>query len=198
MPGTGLNLGAGMSLGLLLGMLMGLSASPVVSIVITALVALLAALFGLAPSSGLRPDLVGAQRLTAFAVTAALVTPIAVWVRTHDLLAPSTEEYRERLREIGYRDGQSAQLEMLRYLRYGLLPAATTAAGDRNRATVLYAEFSPTFCDALARTTTVDDLLVLLRAESSLQNVASAIAVMPEDRKAAAPEWAKVLLCRDR
>jgi hypothetical protein len=199
MPDTPLNLAAGVSLGLLLGLLIGLSASPVVSIVITALVALLAGFFGLSPNAKLRPNVISAQRLTAFALSAAVATPMAIWVRTHDVLAPSTEEHKQKLREIGYLDGQPAQREMLRYLRYGLLPAGAAASNDRTRATVtvLYADLSATFCDALARTTTADDLLVLLKAEPSLQTIASTIDAMPQDKKNAAPEWVKLFLCKE-
>jgi hypothetical protein len=193
-----LDVAAGSSLGVLLGLLTGLSGSPVVSIVITALVALLAGMFGLIEKVNVKGTSAGSRRLTAFALTAALSTPLAIWMRTHDVLAPSIDEQKRTLRQIGYADGRPEQVEMLRYLRYGLLPAGVVQSKERLASSVLYAELSPTLCDALARTRTADDLLVLLKAEPSLRGVASTIASMPRDKRDAAPEWAKVLLCPER
>ena len=120
---------AGGSLGALLGLLMGLSTSPVVSIVITALVALLGALFGLTEKK--LPLLSGASafRLCSFALAAFMVTPAAVWIRTHELLSPSVQQQIVVLKQMGVPDGPE-QYQMLRYLRFGILPPTAGAKSE--------------------------------------------------------------------
>jgi hypothetical protein len=124
--GTVYDLLGGASLGMFLGILVGMSATPVVSIVITALVALLAALFGLSDKSPFSTSAAGARRLIAFGLSATLFMLTGIALRTHETLAPSVDHQREVLRNIGYADRTKEQTEMLRYLRYGLVPAGTT------------------------------------------------------------------------
>jgi hypothetical protein len=184
-------------LGTLLGVLIGLSASHVVSVAVTALVALLGGLFGLSEKVPVNFTVSGARRLTSFALAAAVFTPLATVARTHDWLLPSVPEQRRVLREIGYADNNPAQVEILRFLRFGLIP--TNAVESKTRgiggAGVLYADVSSALCDALARTATVEDLVVFLRADASTSKLADAIEKMPQKKRADAPEWVKTILC---
>jgi hypothetical protein len=196
--GTALDAAAGGSLGLLVGVLTGLSTSPVVSITITALVALLGALFGLTEGSGAGLTTASARRLSAFGLAAAFCSVLAMWARTNDVFAPSIEHQKSVLRQIGYGDGDPAQRELLKYLQFGLVPSGMTES--KNRATaksVLYADLSSSVCDVLQRTTTTDDLVIALRTERSTRKLADVVAGLPPDKKAAAPEWVKLLLCND-
>ena len=106
----------GGSLGVLLGLLIGLSASPVVNTVISALVALLAGLFGFSEKISLAVSAGPARRLIAFSLCAALVVPAGVYVRTHDVLAPSLERQKADLALIGYQEG-TPQHELIGFQR---------------------------------------------------------------------------------
>jgi hypothetical protein len=184
----------GISLGLLLGLLIGLSATPVVSIVITALVALLAGLFGLSEKIG--PDLSAAsvRRLSAFGLAAAIAAPAGVWIRTHEILGPSIEEQKASLRAIGYSDGSAEQKDMLRYLRYGLLPPGVAAPPPRPLP-LLYGT-SAGLCDDLSRTQAAADVVLLLsQGDAQNRRLAETIKGLPGDRQAAAADFAKQFLC---
>jgi hypothetical protein len=200
--GEAVDYAGGVALGLLLGLLIGLSITPVVSIVVTALVGLLAGLFGLAPTSALGTSAAGARRMAAFGFAAAIAAPIAIWLRTHDVLAPSIDEQRATLREIGYADGSAEQKEMLRFLRYGIAPVGATvtaeaARGATARASVLYAGVPAGFCARLLMSGTTTDLLTLLdnAGEAKMRELTARIRALPADKQAAALDYARIFLC---
>jgi hypothetical protein len=192
----------GAALGLLLGLLIGLSVTPVVSIVVTALVGLLAGLFGLGDKSALGISAAGARRLAAFGFAAVIATPIAIWLRTHDVLAPSLADQRAALREIGYADGSAEQKEMLRFLRYGIAPAGSTVTAEASRgatarASVLYAGVPAGFCARMMMSGGTADLLTLLdnTSEAKLRDLASRIKALPVEKQAPALDYARIFLC---
>jgi hypothetical protein len=190
----------GASLGALLGLLIGLSTTPVVSIVITAIVALLAGYFGISDKLPLGMSLPGAHRLMAFAISATLFAMGGIWVRTHEVLAPSVEQQKAMLRGMGYADNSKEQIEMLRYLRFNLLPTGATAAKDPQRLSgVLFADPTATFCDDLSRTRTFPDLLVLLsQSQQPLPRLGDRLKNLAAEKQAGALEFAKVSLCLER
>lgn len=189
----------GTSLGLLLGLLIGLSVTSVVSIVITALVALLAGIFGLSNNGPLQMSAAGVRRLATFGFAAALFTLVGLWIRTNDVFAPSVEQQKATLKAIGYTDGSKEQSEMLRYLRFGLLPTGVTASKEPQASrSVLYANVSPGFCDDLARTTSTLDLLNLFSlSTSALRRVGERIKNLPPEKQAVATDYAKIFLCTE-
>ena len=200
--GEAVDWAGGAALGLLLGLLIGLSVTPVVSIVVTALVGLLAGLFGLGATGALSISTAGARRLAAFGFAAVIATPVAIWLRTHDVLAPSLEAQRAALNEIGYKDGSPEQREMLRYLRYGIAPAGTTVAAEAARGTtaragVLYAGMPAGFCARLMMSGATADLLTLLdnAGEAKLRDLAMRIRALPTERQAPALDYARIFLC---
>lgn len=202
--GEAVDWAGGAALGLLLGLLIGLSVTPVVSIVVTALVGLLAGLFGLGEKSALGISAAGARRLAAFGFAAVIATPVAVSLRTHDVLAPSLEAQRQVLREIGFADGSVEQKEMLRYLRFGILPEGTTAAGGAaggtaapERRGVLYSRAAVTLCGRLQMSGATADLLTLLgnSDDTKLRAMADRIRALPAERQASALDYARIFLC---
>jgi hypothetical protein len=191
-------LGGG-ALGCLLGLLVGMSSTPVVTIIITALVALLAGLFGLSDKSPIKMSGAAVRRLAAFGLAASALIVVGVWLRTHDVLAPSVEQQKQMLRAMGYEDRSKEQTELLRYIRFGLLPAGLTVSKEAQpRSGVLYGDVPAGFCDGLARIQATPDLLVLLDTEASLRRTGERIRSMPPDRQAAAVEFAKLYLCGER
>lgn len=198
---------AGASLGLLLGLLVGLSASPVVSSVIAALVALLAGLFGLSEKLPIGLSTRGAHRLTVFALAATAAVLLGLALRTQGLLMPSVAEQRRQLADIGITELKE-QNQMLRFLRYGLLPAGTQAAGKDGEAAklavaaglpVLYAEAAD-FCGSLRRlisqgSAPADMLLQLRTGGEAAQHAARSIQGLPEAERTAAVKAAPYYLC---
>jgi hypothetical protein len=187
----------GASLGLFLGILIGLSTTAVVSIVITALVALLAAFFGLSDKSRLSTSSSGARRLIAFGVSATIFTLVGIWLRTHETLAPSVDEQKQVLRSIGYADKSKEQTEMLRYLRYGLLPAGATV-GKQSQASfgVLYSNVAPGTCADLLRTASFDDFVKILSdGDEQLKRVAGKLRELAPEKRSVGLETAKLTLC---
>lgn len=197
---------AGAALGLLLGLLVGLSASPVVSAVVTGLVALLAAMFGLSDKLPLGLSHAGARRLTAFALAAAAALLVGLQLRT-TWLAPDVAELRRQLVEVGITDA-AEQKQMLRFLRFGLLPAGTQAAGKDGEAAklavaatlpLLYSEPAG-FCGPLRRLVAdgaapADLLLQLKTGGDAAQRAAQAIQALPEAERAASLRAAPLYLC---
>ena len=203
---TAMDWAAGAALGLLLGLLVGLSAEPVVSAVVTGLIALLAAMFGLSDKLPVGLSRAGACRLTAFALAAALALLTGLQLRTR-WLAPDVTELRRQLAEIEITD-PAEQRQMLRFLRYGLLPAGTQAAGKDGEAAklavaaalpLLYAE-PAAFCGPLRRlvgeNAAASDLLLHLKSGSdAAQRAGRAIQALPESERAGALRAAPLYLC---
>jgi hypothetical protein len=197
------DVGAAGVLGLLLGVLIGLSGSPVVSVIVTGLVTLLAGLFGF--SDKLSPNLTAsiARRIVAFGLAAVITTPVAIYVRTHELLAPSVKSQRDALSEIGIKDSKE-QAEMLRFLRFGILPSGTSAlpkdspsaAIVNSRQGVLFAQ-SPTFCSALLQlSSSPNDILALLDAGSKeLKDIAAILRRLPDEQRTPALAASRIYLC---
>lgn len=197
---------AGAALGLLLGLLVGLSASPVVSSVVTALVALLAALFGLSDKLPLGLSRVGAHRLAAFSLAACAAVLLGLQLRTR-WLSPDVAELKRQLVEIGITE-PTEQKAMLRFLRFGLLPAGTQAAGKDGEAArlavagalpLLYAEDAD-FCGELRRKlaqhATAEDLLLHLRSGGeSARRAGLALAARPAPEQGALLAAAPLYLC---
>ena len=190
----------GAALGLLLGILIGLSVAPVVYIVITALVGLLAGLFGLGDKPMLGIASSGARRLAAFGLAAVIATPIAVWVRTNDILGPSLESQRTTLRAIGIADGTAEQKSVLLALRFGLDGTGKPAGGEAARRAgtgVLYAGVPAGLCAKLQMSGATADLLANLDAadEPRFRTIATRIRAMKPDAQAAALDYARLFLC---
>lgn len=198
---------AGASLGLLVGLLVGLSTSPVAAIVVGSLAALLGGVFGLAEKlpSGLVGS--GARRLSAFALACVVALLGGVVMRTHHVLSPSAAQLRSQLVEIDITDPVE-QKQMLRFLRFGLLPPGdqvTSKAGssaDLNFARgqgVLYRE-STNFCADLRKMIRTEsgpeDLLIHLGTGSvSVQKTVPAIRVLSPVEQINALRAAPLFLC---
>jgi hypothetical protein len=205
-PPAAIDWAAGAALGLLLGLLVGLSSSPVVSSVVVGLVALLAAMFGLSDKLPLGLTRTGAHRMTAFALAAALAVLLGLQLRSR-WLAPDVAELRRQLAEVEITD-PAEQRQMLRFLRYGLLPAGTQAAGKDGESArlavaaalpLLYAEPAD-FCGPLRRSVgegaAPADLLLQLKAGGeAARRAARAIQALPEAERAGALRAAPAYLC---
>jgi hypothetical protein len=191
---------SGGALGLLLGVLIGLSTTPVVSTVVTGLVALLAGLFGLSEKISTTPLSVSAtRRLTAFGLVATVAVTCGIWLRTHDVLAPSIADQRQLLRSAGFPDESKDQAEMLRFIRFGILPTGGTISPDspaRNGQTVLFA-LPASFCQNLqtVRDGAPSDILSQLDGSSVTRAIADNIRKMPESSRNSALASAYFYLC---
>lgn len=193
------DVGGGVSLGLLLGMLVGMSAAPVVSTVVTGLVALLAGFFGFSDKVLATIPSGAARRLMGFGVAAAVIIPLAVWMRTSEFLTPSVESQKKVLVEMGVTDPKELK-DLLKFQRLGLMPSgAAVAAKDTvaPRGGYLYSIPSG-FCANLARLkdAPVEDLTLLFESGSEdTKRTARSIAAMSPDRQKAAYEAAAVYFC---
>jgi hypothetical protein len=190
----------GVSLGCFLGILIGLSTTPVISIVITGLVALLAAFFGLSEKLGLAASTAGTPRLIGFALSAAVFTLVGVGLRTHEILMPSIASQQQALQKLGYADGSKEQAELLLFLRYGVLPAATTAATEHPPAGgVLYALPAPNVCADLSKASAPADVIRILKSgDNHLKAVADRIDKVTPERQGDAADVAKSIVCSEK
>jgi hypothetical protein len=196
---------AGASLGALMGVLVGLSASPVVSSVVTGLAALLAGFFGLSEklTKGL-PEAAG-RRIAAFGLAAVLAAALGVLTRTHDWLAPSVSSQRASLAEIGINDPKE-QNEMLRFVRFGVIPAGTSVVPKDSVAAGIVADRRPVlfsassdFCTSFLRLTNLKDMLTLMDQQTKdIQEVANVIRGLPDDQQDATLKLGRIYLCKVR
>jgi hypothetical protein len=196
------DIATGASLGILLGVLVGLSASPIVSGVAGGLVALLAGLFGLAEKAGRGFTSTGARRMVAFGLFAVMATPVGILARTHEWFAPSVAWQRASLTEIGISDPKE-QNEMLRFLRFGILPKDASAAPKDSAAANVVSAQQPVlystpaeFCDAFMQLTSAQDRLGLMGRTNGTRDIANAIRNLPDDQQDAALNAGKIYLCK--
>jgi hypothetical protein len=195
---------AGAALGTLLGLLVGLSASPVVGSVVAALTALLAGLFGLSEKLPLGLGAGGARRMAGFGVAATLALLAGLHLRSHQWLAPDVNQLKRQIAELGITD-PAEQRQLLKFLRFGLLPDGAKATPEAGKGTgpgasLLYASEAPAFCDELRRLqrdgATPADLLVHLTTGSEAAGRAAArIQALPAPERAAALRAAPLYLC---
>jgi hypothetical protein len=196
------DIATGASLGILLGILVGLSASPIVSGVAGGLVALLAGFFGLAEKEGRGFTSTGARRMAAFGLFAVVATPVGILARTHEWFAPSVAWQRASLTEIGISD-QKEQNEMLRFLRFGILPKDASAAPKDSAAANVVSEHLPVlysnpakFCSAFMQLTSAQDKLGLMDQTKDTQDIANVIRNLPDDQQDAALKAGRIYLCK--
>ncbi len=186
---------AGAALGALLGGLVGLSASPVVASVVAGLVALLGGFFGLVTAATLAPTTATVQRLMAFSLAALIATPLSVTARTHDLLSPSVASQKATLVAMGYSDGQEMR-EMLRFIRYGLLPSgATQSIKPVTTITTLYSAPAE-LCDDISRAKAPQDLVQNFRQAGNVYDrIANRLAALKPEEQVNAVSLANLYLC---
>lgn len=194
---------AGAALGALLGLLMGMSTSPVVSIVITGLVALLGAAFGLAEGRGAVLSRAAARRLAAFGLAAALVTPAAVWVRTHQYLSPSIEEHLALLEKMGVTE-KKARNDLLLFLHFGIpisrADEAAPALGHMGPTMSGLYSANLGFCERLMglKMTGQDSAeyrRLFADGDETARKLGNKLATLPEPQQHAAFEAAPIFLC---
>ncbi|MDF2179929.1 hypothetical protein P2G88_16875 [Aliiglaciecola sp. CAU 1673] len=128
---------SGAGIGVLLGVLMGLSVTQVVAEVVVGLVALLSAALGLVSTT--EKITVRPWRIGAFGICATLSVVAAIYVRTHDLLAPSESEQHVTWKAMGFSDKEAGQL--VAYRQLGILPKGVEvdANARQGKSSVLYA-----------------------------------------------------------
>ena len=119
-PPSALDFFGGGALGALLGLLTGLSTTPVVAGVIAGIVALLGGVFG-ASDRLAGPSQAGLRRLAAFALAAVIVTPVSIWMRTHNTFGVSVEERLDTLTRLGITK-PAERLEWMKLVHFGIAP----------------------------------------------------------------------------
>jgi hypothetical protein len=143
------------------------------------------------------------RRLAAFGVAAAILTPLALTVRSRELLGPSISAQMESLKEMGITDSKE-QREMMKLIRFGVLSSGmvTQSPDHRTAATMgspLYADTGTVCRDLIAvrgSTVIADRLKPLLDAEGDIRSIAQLISRMPAERQAAALDAAPLYLCK--
>ena len=195
---------AGAALGALLGLLVGLSASPVVGSVVGALTALLAVLFGLSEKLPLGLGAGGARRMAGFGFAATLALLAGLHLRSHHWLSPDVAELKRQIAEVGVTD-PAEQRQLLKFLRFGLLPDGVKATAEAGKAsgpgaTLLYAAEAPGFCAELRRLqaehASAGDLLIHLGTGSeAARRAAAGIQALPAPEREAALRVAPFYLC---
>jgi len=199
-----MDVAAGGSIGLLLGMLVGLSATPIVQTVVSALVALLAGIFGLSDKLSSTMGSGASRRLIGFSIAAVIALPVAILMRTHDVLAPSIERQRQSLRMIGIPDG-AEQDRMLGFLRFGLPVGDKTPTTKESeklslaRQGVLYTTPAG-WCDELERlrlqgAPAADFLTLFATGSDNVRKLGKIVSALPPDRQKTALDAAPIYFC---
>ena len=86
---------SGVGFGALLGVMLGLSISDVVASFLTAAVAIAAAILGVAPLPENGRLKLNQLQLSAFAFACIVAVFLGMYIRTHNLMGPSTEDQVE-------------------------------------------------------------------------------------------------------
>jgi len=107
----------GLGVGLLLGLLLGLAVSPVVSVIIGTISSLLAVLLGL-NENYLNP--VKSIRIGSFGLFCVIGILCGVYIRSHNLLAPSLQSLYTEYRAMGFSDKDSRNF--IAYQEFNLTP----------------------------------------------------------------------------
>lgn len=109
---------SGLALGLLVGIIIGLSIAQVTGIILGSLTSLLAAFFGLRPT---KEGEVGNKTIIgAFSISCLLAILFGIYMRTHDLLAPSLQSEIKSYKEAQF---TTQEIKDILYLKkFGLVP----------------------------------------------------------------------------
>jgi hypothetical protein len=111
----------GLGVGLLLGLLLGLAVSPVVSVIIGTISSLLAVLLGL-NENYLNP--VKSIRIGSFGLFCVVGILSGIYIRSHNLLAPSLQSLYSEYRAMGFSDKDSRNF--IAYQEFNLTPESWT------------------------------------------------------------------------
>jgi len=152
---------SGIALGLLVGVLIGLSIAQVTGIILGALTSLLAAFFGL------RPDKEGETGnkviIAYFSISCFLAIFGGIFMRTHDLLAPSLEHEIAQYKKANFTDSEIK--EILYVKKFGLLTNPNlsfnkdAATLNASKSTLLMADESQlTLCVTIDESSTLQEL----------------------------------------
>lgn len=117
---------AGVGLGFLIGTIIGLSIAEVTGIILGALTSVLAAFFGLKPAKEGEKPYHAAIASFGFACLAAIF--LGIFIRTHNLLAPSLEAQIEEYVEAGFSEEEARQYVLVQHL--GIIPQGMTFSAD--------------------------------------------------------------------
>ncbi|KZN59734.1 hypothetical protein [Pseudoalteromonas luteoviolacea] len=101
----------GAGIGLLFGVVMGTSVTPTVTMLLGALTTILAAILGL---NDRHFNDAKAVRIGAFGVACVLGAYLGIYVRSHNLLAPSLKDLKGQYMAVGYTEQQALQLLTLK------------------------------------------------------------------------------------
>lgn len=109
---------AGLGLGILIGTIIGLSIAEVTGIILGALTSVLAAFFGLKPAKEGETPNHGA--IAAFGFSCLIAIFLGMFIRTHNLLAPSLDSQIKEYTQAGFAVEEARQLVLVQHL--GLIP----------------------------------------------------------------------------
>jgi len=191
---------AGAALGLLVGLLIGMTTSSVVGSVVGSLIALIVAVVGLNKETSVIFSAASALRLAAFSVVATLAVLGGVAIRTHDLLSPSPKTIFLELKDAGFPEGEA--LALVRFRRFGLLPAGAQAAVPENL--TVKSDLSTLFsnssdhCNDLHRDLNLSVPERIARLEQyggSFAFVADKLKALPDDRRAKLLDAVEFYVC---
>ncbi|WP_155730449.1 hypothetical protein [Pseudoalteromonas luteoviolacea] len=114
----------GAGIGLLFGVVMGTTVTPTVTLLLGALTTILAAILGL---NDRHFNDAKAVRIGSFGIACVLGAYLGVYVRTHNLLAPSLTDLKGQYMAVGYTKQQALQLLTLKEFGLNLSQVSSTS-----------------------------------------------------------------------
>jgi hypothetical protein len=191
---------SGASLGTFLGLIIGMTTSPVAAAVIGTVTALATSFIGLGDKLLPTTTAPSLTRLTLFSLFAAGSLLAGVYIRTHDVLAPTPKQLMARL--IAAQFTNSEALDIVRFTKFGLVSTGMTVAPSES---LPVRQLQPTlfstpadFCTQVNRQIGADQtsrLNAMLGAGEPFKGVAIRIQAAPADQRAPLLDAANFYLC---
>ncbi|KZN36530.1 hypothetical protein N480_17675 [Pseudoalteromonas luteoviolacea S2607] len=135
----------GAGIGLLFGVVMGTSVTPTVTMLLGALTTILAAILGL---NDRHFNDAKAVRIGAFGVACVLGAYLGIYVRSHNLLAPSLTDLKGQYMAVGYTEQQALQLLTLKEFGLNLSQVSPESYPQKTDAELLQGNEIPLVHDA--------------------------------------------------
>jgi hypothetical protein len=139
-------------------------------------------------------------RLTAFSLFAAGFMVLGIYMRTHDLLAPTPKQMLDSLHAAQFSDKDA--LDLIRLTRFGLLPAGATAAASDNpvvrREGVTLYSAPANVCTQMTRVHGSDATARLAVLSEVQKEMAQRIQSAPPDNQPALLDTAEFFVCGTR
>lgn len=141
---------AGCGLGCLAGLLVGLTTANVTATVLSSILAIGTAFLGLAGDAKFLQGAYNSGRLIGFSFAMTVALLAGLWLRSHDILAPSSSDLFQEFRPLAGTDRDA--WETVAFVKFGLIPKDKQVASAEQREAVKQYENTlfdsvPSWCD---------------------------------------------------